>query len=394
MAPITPILAACGAASGPEAGCSVVLRASVVGRDELQTALTEAPDGATICVSGTFDIRTDRVGASGKRGLTLRGVDEGTGATFDFHDVVGPNGLKFSAMTDFTLEDLTVRNVVGDAIEVRGSERVVLRRLRVEWTGGGDPNTRNYGLYPVESHDVLVEGCETSSSQEAGIYAGQSTNVVIRGNRSFANLMGVQLENTRDAEVVGNELFDNTVGVAVMDVPLLPAGNGGGALVADNLVRANNRGTTAKDRVNASYPHGVGVLVIAHDRVEIRDNLIAGNVSAGVAILSFRTVDQVLPSSRRDARFDPDPTGVFVHGNRLSDNGARPDPLFQRLGLPRRSDITWDGLSQPGVGPHGGLCVRRNHGAVLATPGGVLAGPDAVRHECTLPALAPVGGAG
>ena len=25
-----------------------------------------------------------------------------------------------------------------------------------------------------------------------------------------------------------------------------------------------------------------------------------------------------------------------------------------RLGLPRRSDITWDGLSQPGVGPHGG----------------------------------------
>jgi parallel beta-helix repeat protein len=390
---------ACGAAGSPSDGCTVVLRAADGGRDAIQEALGEAEDGATICLSGTFDIRTDRLSASGKRGLTLKGIDAGhgvgAGAVLDFHDVVGPNGLKFAGMKEFTLADLTVQNVAGDAIEVRASEGVTLRGLRVTWTRGVDARNGNYGLYPVESRDVLVEGCEASYTRDAGIYAGQSERVVIRDNRAYGNILGIQLENTRDVEVASNELYDNTAGLAVIDLPLQPAGNGGGALVVGNTFRGNNFDVTTDGVTRETFAHGVGVYVIAHDRVEIRGNTFSENVSAGVIVLSFRTVDTILPPVAADPHFDPDPSSVYILGNRFADNGAGPAPqLRERFGLVRGSDVAWDGVAEPGArGPARGLCVRANDGGTFVEFDGLGRGgerSDASAHDCELPALAPV----
>lgn len=390
---------ACGGADATTEGCTVVLRAGVADRDAIQEALAEAADDATICLSGTFDIRTDRLSASGKRGLTLRGIDAGpgpgAGALLDFHDVVGPNGLKFSAMKDFTLANLTVQNVAGDAIEVRGSEGVTLRDLRVTWTRGVDARNGNYGLYPVESRDVLVEGCEASYTRDAGIYAGQSQRVVIRNNRAFGNILGIQLENTRDAEIAGNEVFDNTAGLALIDLPLQPAGNGGGALVVNNTFRGNNFDSTTDGVTRETFARGVGVYVIAHDRVEIRGNKFLENLSAGVIVLSFRTVDAILPPVAADPDFDPDPTSVYIHDNLFTDNGAAPAPLLrERFGLARGPDIAWDGVAGPDTqGPAHGLCIRAKRGGTFVDFGGLdRAGKpsDASAHECDLPAIPPV----
>lgn len=396
---LSATLGACGRASTPTAGCSVVLRAAEAGRDAIQTALGEAEDGATICLSGSFDIRTDRLSVSGKRGLTLRGIDAGpgvgAGAVLDFHEVVGPNGLKFAGMTDFTLADLTVQNVAGDAVEVRGSQGVTLRGLRVTWTRGADPRNGNYGLYPVESRDVLVEGCEASYTRDAGIYAGQSERVIIRNNRAFGNILGIQLENTREVEITNNELFDNTAGLAIIDLPLQPAGNGGGALVVGNTFRGNNFDATADGSTRESFPHGVGVYVIAHDRVELRDNTFSANHSAGVVVLSFRTVDTILPPVVPEPGFDPDPSSVYIHGNRFADNGAGPAPLLRdRFGLVRGPDIVWDGIAESTARrPAGGLCLRANGGATFAELDGLGRGgarSDASAHDCELPALRPI----
>lgn len=390
---------ACRGASSQTDGCTVVLRATEAGRDAIQAALGEAEDGATICLSGTFDIRTDRLSASGKRGLTLKGIDAahgvGAGAVLDFHDVVGPNGLKFSAMKDITIADLTVQNVTGDGIEVRGSEGVTLRGLRVTWTRGVDARNGNYGLYPVESRDVLVEGCEASYTRDAGIYAGQSERVVIRNNRAFGNILGIQLENTRDVEISSNELFDNTAGLAVIDLPLQPAGNGGGALVVGNTFRGNNFDVTTDGVTRETFPHGVGVYVIAHDRVEVRDNTFSANRSAGVVVLSFRTVNTILPPVAPDPAFDPDPSSVYILGNRFADNGGEPAPLLRdRFGLVRGPDIAWDGVAEPDArGPAGGLCLRANGDATFAEFDGLGRGgarSDATTHDCELPGLGPI----
>mgnify|MGYP000387846255 CR=1 FL=1 len=92
---------------------------------------------------------------------------------------------------------------------------------------------------------VALECGYSASSIRERIYAGQSERVIIRNNRAFGNILGIQLENTREVEITNNELFDNTAGLAIIDLPLQPAGNGGGALVVGGTLACKGvqRGT-------------------------------------------------------------------------------------------------------------------------------------------------------
>ncbi len=77
-------------------------------------------------------------------------------------------------------------------------------------------------------------------SSDAGIYVGQSTNIIVRRNKVWENVAGIEIENSINADVYDNEATNNTGGILVFSLPDLPIKNGRDARVFRNKILDNN----------------------------------------------------------------------------------------------------------------------------------------------------------
>ncbi len=137
---------------------------------------------------------------------------------------------------DVVLRDFAVEDTRGDGIKSKGADRIVYKNIRVEWTGGAKETNGAYGVYPVESHDVLIDGVTVRGASDAGIYVGQSENIIVRGSVAEYNVAGIEIENSRRADVYGNTARHNAGGILVFDLPNLPIIGGGQVRVFANMV--------------------------------------------------------------------------------------------------------------------------------------------------------------
>jgi parallel beta-helix repeat protein len=204
-----------------------------------------------------------------------------------------------------------------------------------------------YGLYPVASSDVLIDGCTVKGARDAGIYVGQSTGIVITNSEAYGNVAGIEIENSSDAEVMMNRAHDNTGGILVFNLPGLPVQDGKRANVHDNIVEDNNGPNFAAPGTTVSMlPGGIGVLVLAAGDNEIHNNDIRNNGSVGVAIVAYLE-DFFGPPN--DPSFDPFPQGNFVHSNTFTGNGESPDPFYASVsgGIEPIPPTMWDGCVDP-----------------------------------------------
>jgi len=216
-------------------------------------------------------------------GVTIRGagMDE-TILNFQ-NQIAGAEGLIVTA-NDFTLENLAIEDTIGDGLKVNGGENIIIRGVRVEWTNGYATENGAYGIYPVQTTNVLVENTVSIGASDAGIYVGQSRNVIVRNSRAEYNVAGIEIENCIGADVYGNTATNNTGGILVFNMPNLPQ-PGNHTRVYDNDVFANNTenfghaGTPV-----ASVPAGSGIVINSNDEVEIFNN----RLGIGVEILLYR----------------------------------------------------------------------------------------------------------
>src|SRR3546814_8598283 len=88
-------------------------------------------------------------------------------------------------------------NTKGDGIKSKGADRIVYHKLRVEWTAGPKATNGAYGIYPVESTDVLIDSVYVRGASDAGIYVGQSKNIVVRDSVATENVAGIDRKSTR-----------------------------------------------------------------------------------------------------------------------------------------------------------------------------------------------------
>ena len=352
--------AACGddtEAQGQQAQtCAVTLAPSDDDQTNVQTAFIQAAAGSMICFAdGTYRF-TDELSLT-VPGITLRGV--GDAVIFDFAEQqAGGNGLNVTG-DDFTVENLTIKNSPGDGIRVSDADGVTFRNLRVSWDAGSVTENGAYAIYPLGCTNVLVEDCEVSGASDAGIYVGQSKQIVVRRNVVHGNVAGIEIENSDDAEVYENHAFDNTGGILVFNLPNLPAGMGARVLVRDNVVESNNRANFAPaGNIVALVPAGTGVMVLAADETEIRDNTIENNVSAGVLVLSYQTVELMGDPGAEDPSFDKYSSHTWIRGNAFTENGK--DPKGPLAAFVTSADVVWDAWADADAGP--ALCVQ-NEGA-------------------------------
>ena len=318
---------------------------------ELQTRLINARAGDVIEIpEGFYELR--RGLSLNVSGVTIRGAGMDKTILSFKHQVQGAEGLLVNA-SDFTIEDLAIEDTPGDGIKVNEGKNIIIRRLRAEWTGGPDESNGAYGIYPVQTENVLIEECVAIASSDAGIYVGQSRNVVVRNNRAEYNVAGIEIENTFDADVYGNTAVNNTGGILVFNMPALPQPGHTTRIFQNTISNNNTDNFGAEGTPVASVPAGSGIVINSNDRVEIFDNDIADNDTANVIVSSYFSTGYFGKEESVD-EYDPYPETIYIYGNRFSGGGSSPDGLDLKalkvamFGLTGSfPDIIWDGYVNP-----------------------------------------------
>jgi parallel beta-helix repeat protein len=371
---------------------------------QLQTQLINAKPGDIITIpAGVHNI--NRGLSLTVSGVTIRGEGMDKSILSFKNQVQGAEGMLVTA-SDFTIEDLAIEDTPGDGLKINEGENIIIRRVRAEWTNGPDEKNGAYGIYPVQTTNVLLEECVAIAASDAGLYVGQSNNVVVRNNHAEFNVAGIEIENTINADVYGNTAVNNTGGILVFNMPALPV-PGYATRVFNNTVTGNNTANFgAEGTPVASVPAGSGIVINSNDQVEIFDNDIADNDTANVIVSSYYSTGY---QGTRDVadNYDPYPEKIYIYNNRFSGGGSSPDGLdLKALKVAEFGftgsfpDVLWDGFVNPEkvdadgkLLPEFGICIDNGDVEVLNVDMGnghanIVLGE--AQHDCTLDKLPEV----
>lgn len=323
------------------AAAEIAVEAGEGAAERLTEALITAKPGDTVRIgAGRFDL-TD--------GLSLDVDDvlvKGAGpdqTVLSFKGQTGSGEGLLVTSDRVVLEDFAVEDTKGDGVKSKGSDQITFRNLRVEWTNGPDEKNGAYGVYPVASKNILVEKVLVKGAADAGIYVGQSENIIVRESRAEYNVAGIEIENSMKADVYKNVATHNTGGILIFDLPNLPVQGGHDIRVFDNDVVDNDTANFApKGNMVAIVPKGMGIMVMANRNVHVFGNRLSGNGTTHVLVAAY-------PNEYEDENYMFVPRGVYVHGNTYGEGGGAPDgevgkTISDVSGTPV-PDIVWDGVT-------------------------------------------------
>ena len=361
--------------------------------EKLQQRLIQAQPGDVINIpAGTHEItRSLSLNISGVT-LAGTGIDE---SILSFkNQVQGAEGLLVSA-NDFVIRDLAIEDTVGDALKINESNNVQILRVRTEWTNGPLSTNGAYGIYPVQSSNILIDEAVAIGASDAGIYVGQSSRIIVRNSRAEYNVAGIEIENSTFADVHNNVATNNTGGILVFDLPNLPVQGGRDTRIYNNQIFANNTDNFAPEgNIVASVPAGTGLMIMANDNIEVFENNFEDNNSANVLIVSYLINE--IPIT--DPNYDPFPEAIYLHNNQYTGGGESPDSeplaLLQAATGQPLPDIIWDGMLAEGKTAADALCFSEaaDTSFVSLDASNGFAKPvfDAAAHDCVLPRLTEI----
>lgn len=279
-----------------------------------------------------------------------------------FRNSANVTGLEALNVRGITVEEMTIADSPGDAFKLKGVKWGTLRNVRAIWSGGGaepiskenyqqrihvsctkppmskgDPtpdyipssSSGRYGIYPVESEHILVEGSESIGASDAGIYVGQTDNAIIKTSRAAYNVMGFEIENVRQGEYDTNIAECNTGGFLIYDLENITR-YGDGSVMLNNIARKNNTYNFGQSGLVAMVPRGVGFITLGYDNIEVYNNLFEDHSTAAVLYISYELIDG--KGGTGDKKLDPYTEGLHMYNNVMRNSGyALPMPELDKL---------------------------------------------------------------
>jgi parallel beta-helix repeat protein len=374
-------------------------------QERLQEALILAKPGDTIELEA--GVSPLKMGLSlDVDNVTLKGAGHDKSILSFKGQNAGSEGLIVTS-SGVTLQDFAVEDSLGDGIKVKGANGITFRGVRAAWTGGPKPTNGAYGFYPVESKDVLVDGCIAEGASDAGIYVGQCQRIIVRNSIARFNVAGIEIENCYYADVYNNLAEHNTGGILVFDLPNLPQQGGHDVRVFNNKCINNDTVNFAPEgNIVGFVPTGTGLSIMANENVEVFGNVFDGNGTTNISIRGYMPYGE----EKVDANYYPYPRNLHIHDNQFGTGGFKPMGVRGELyakaaGSATLPDIMWDGQIdvakvKSGERPANANIFIVNNGdadfinldlpAYLKDPKSSKPSRDLGAHKGSLPALKPV----
>lgn len=330
-------------------------RASIEQTEKVIEEFIMAEDGATISIPSGFYALSTQLIIDNKKNITITG--EGMEQTvLSFKNLkTGGEGVKIVG-ENITIENLTIEDAPGDGVKAQHTDGIVFRKINVTWTNGDKSKNGTYAIYPVQCKNVIIDGVIASHSRDAGIYVGQSENIIVKNSLAFGNVAGIEIENCDNAEVFNNVARDNSGGILVFNLPGLPKSDGKGTKIYNNDIIANNHenfATPIGDGSNGNtvtlIPPGSGIVLLAAKEVEVFNNRILQNKTTGVAIASY----QITGFPAEAPNWSPYTVDIYIHDNEYERTFDLPDltremgqliSLYNAHGKATTQDIVYDGI--------------------------------------------------
>ena len=321
----------------------IYLEPSLNAQEELQEALIVVKEGDTLKLGKGIYYFEDGLSLDVDN-VTIEGAGMDDTILNFSKQASGAQGLLVTS-NQVTLKEFSVEDAKGDAIKVIGAKGIYMINVKTEWTGGPKSSNGAYGFYPVESTDVLIDGCVAIGASDAGIYVGQSSNIIVRNSIAQYNVAGIEIENSYYADVYDNLASHNTAGILVFDLPDLPQQGGHHVRVFRNKSVDNDTDNFAPEgNIVGEVPRGTGVIIQANSDIEVFDNDIGGNGTVNLAIVTYGY-------DTEDENYYPHPRSVQVYDNRFGRSGFDPDletgelaAILYELSGGEMPDIFWDGI--------------------------------------------------
>ena len=199
-------------------------------------------------------------------------------------------------------------------------------------------DNRNYGIFPTLSKNGLISHSKAiGSSLDSGIWVETSENVTVQHSLVTGNVNGLEVSNSDDILLVHNEAAGNTVGAAILLLPIFDDRPGAKRIdMRNNWIHDNNKENTARPGSILSFvPSGTGILYLGVDDSTIANNRIENNSFSGVAIADyclavlntqFDCFTGSDPTITPEFLADQSATRNTVINNELDNNGTNPDP--------------------------------------------------------------------
>jgi parallel beta-helix repeat protein len=337
-------IAVLAAACSPKVEAPAAIAPGADAYAQLQQRLIEAKPGDTIELAAGEFAFTDGLSLDVDN-VTVKGAGQGE-TILSFAGQTGAGEGLLITSDNVIISDITVQDTKGDGLKSKGSDGITFRNLTVEWTNGPDPENGAYGVYPVESKNVLIEGVTVRGASDAGIYVGQSDNIIVRNSLAEYNVAGIEIENSTRADVYDNVATNNTGGILVFDLPDLPVMGGHSTRIFRNQIVGNNTPNFAPPgNIVANVPAGSGLMMMANRNVHVFENTFDQNQSAHVLIYAYSY-------DFTDARYNPLPRDFVIRDNTYGAGGNDPQgrlaPLAQAIGG-QFPPIVWDGITAYGA---------------------------------------------
>jgi len=294
----------------------------------LLLALFEVADDAVIVMPQGNFIVSETITVSATNGVTLTGygINE---TTLNFDNAAGDDAFRFEGGNNITIRDFGVYEANKNGIKVVGANGIHIAYTATVWEGPLEADNGAYGLYPLQSQNILMEHNYAFGSADAGIYVGQSNNIVVRNNTAKNNVAGIEIENSTMADVYNNLAVGNAAGILAFDLPGLEQGYGGNVRIFSNDAYANNTDNVGNGAVGIAPP-GTGMLIFAVSNVEIYNNNLTDNETSAIELASYFLADSDVENYPANYGltmangWSPLMKNIYMHDNLIARNGSNP----------------------------------------------------------------------
>ncbi len=346
---------------------------------EFQEKLILVEDGGTVEFPSGKYLLSKPLSMEGKKNITIKGAGSEKTVLSFLNQTDGADGMLITNCQNVTITGFTIQDAKGNNLKLKGCDGVHIHHMNSTWTTGADTANGNYGYYPVECKNVLMEYNEVSYCADAGVYIGQSTNVEIHHCYAHHNVAGIEIENCINSDIYQNKAENNAGGILVFDLPKLFQANGRNAKVWDNDCINNNFKNFGKPgSIVSMIPPGSGMIIMATDSVDVFNNRIINSKTIGIAVVGYFITQKQI----NDSTYGPYCHSVYIHDNKLDRSGLSlkekvPD-LSTDLGrlltgaFKGAVDILVDGSADPKIRDANGklpegkrICIRNNGSNII-----------------------------